>query len=109
MSRAAAQSGPRFRVLGSESGYRSYGLDSQEPALKSGMLPDNPEFGTTPESDWGGLGIDGDGGGSGQRVGRQIAFMHESRHFASNSDLEYRFSVGVAPRKGLPPCGGWGR
>jgi len=61
MSRAAAQSGPRFRVLGTESGYRSYGLDGQEPALKGGMLPDAPEFGTTPEADWGLLGIDGDG------------------------------------------------
>ncbi|MDH6181124.1 scyllo-inositol 2-dehydrogenase (NADP+) [Microbacteriaceae bacterium SG_E_30_P1] len=61
MSRVAAQSGPRFRVLGTESGFRSYGLDTQEPVLKEGMLPDAPAYGTTPEADWGLLGIDGAG------------------------------------------------
>lgn len=60
MSRVAAQSGPRFRVLGSESAYRVYGLDGQEPALKDGVLPDAPGFGSTPESEWGILGIDGE-------------------------------------------------
>lgn len=59
MSRAAAQSGPRFRVLGSESGYTVYGLDGQEPALKLRRWPGSDGYGLTPESEWGLLGIDG--------------------------------------------------
>ena len=59
MSRAAAQSGPRFRVLGSESAYRSYGLDGQEPALKEYQWPGTAGYGVTPESEWGELGIEG--------------------------------------------------
>ena len=59
MSRAAAQSGPRFRVRGSESGYTVYGLDGQEPALKLQKWPGSDGYGVTPESEWGLLGIDG--------------------------------------------------
>ncbi len=59
MSRVAAQSGPRFRVLGSEWGYTVYGLDGQEPALKLQQWPGSDGYGVTPESDWGLLGIDG--------------------------------------------------
>ncbi|HQE47176.1 MAG TPA: Gfo/Idh/MocA family oxidoreductase [Rhodoglobus sp.] len=59
MSRAAAHSGPRFRVLGSESGYTVYGLDGQEPALKLQKWPGSDGYGVTPESEWGLLGIDG--------------------------------------------------
>ena len=59
MSRAAAQSGPRFRVLGSESGYRVYGLDNQEPALKEYSWPGSVGYGVTPEAEWGDLGVEG--------------------------------------------------
>jgi predicted dehydrogenase len=59
MSRVAAQSGPRFRVLGSESGYTVYGLDGQEPALKVRTWPGDAGYGETPEAEWGLLGIDG--------------------------------------------------
>jgi len=59
MSRAAAQSGPRFRVLGSENGYTVYGLDNQEPALKLKQWPGSDGYGITPEAEWGILGIDG--------------------------------------------------
>jgi predicted dehydrogenase len=59
MSRAAAQSGPRFRVLGSESGYTVYGLDGQEPMLKLAQWPGSEGYGVTPEAEWGLLGIDG--------------------------------------------------
>jgi scyllo-inositol 2-dehydrogenase (NADP+) len=59
MSRVAGQSGPRFRVLGSESAYTVYGLDGQEPALKEQRWPGSEGYGVTPESDWGMLGIDG--------------------------------------------------
>jgi len=63
MSRAAAQSGPRFRVLGSESGYTVYGLDGQEPALKLQKWPGSEGYGVTPESEWGLLGIEGSDAG----------------------------------------------
>lgn len=58
MSRVAAQSGPRFRVLGDASGYTVYGLDGQEPDLKVGRWPGSAGYGETPETDWGLLGID---------------------------------------------------
>jgi len=63
MSRAAAQSGPRFRVLGSESAYTVYGLDGQEPMLKLAQWPGSAGYGVTPEAEWGLLGIDGSEGG----------------------------------------------
>jgi predicted dehydrogenase len=59
MSRAAGQSGPRFRVLGSESAYTVYGLDGQEPMLKLAQWPGSEGYGSTPEAQWGLLGIDG--------------------------------------------------
>ncbi len=58
MSRVAAQSGPRFRVLGDESGYSVYGLDGQEPDLKVGRWPGAEGYGETPKAQWGLLGID---------------------------------------------------
>ena len=58
MSRVAAQSGPRFRVLGDESGYSVYGLDGQEPALKVGRWPGSEGYGETPAAQWGLLGVD---------------------------------------------------
>ena len=63
MSRAAGQSGPRFRVLGSRSAYTVYGLDGQEPALKDRRWPGSDGFGATAEAEWGLLGIDGSDAG----------------------------------------------
>jgi len=60
LSRAAGQSGPRFRVLGSESAYTVYGLDGQEPALKEQRWPGSAGYGVTPESEWGLLGVAAD-------------------------------------------------
>lgn len=59
MNGMAAQVGPRFHVLGSESGYTKWGLDSQEPALAAGMTPTDPAYGVDPQTHWGTLGIDG--------------------------------------------------
>lgn len=59
MSSVAAQSGPRFRVLGSEAGYVSWGLDGQEAALKEGLVPTDPGYGVTPPERWGSLGVPG--------------------------------------------------
>jgi predicted dehydrogenase len=45
MSRVAALSGPRFRVLGDSGTYSVSGLDGQEAALDSGMLPTDDGYG----------------------------------------------------------------
>jgi scyllo-inositol 2-dehydrogenase (NADP+) len=37
--------GPRFRVVGSEAGFLSWGLDPQEAALRDGARPTDPGFG----------------------------------------------------------------
>ena len=59
MSRFSAQNGPRFRVLGSDSGYTVYGLDGQEPTLMAGGTPLDAGYGVEPEAKWGILGING--------------------------------------------------
>lgn len=54
VSATTAQLGPRFRVLGSASGYVKYGLDPQEDALRAGRRPSDGEpWGVEPESMWG--------------------------------------------------------
>lgn len=60
MSTTAAQSGPRFRVLGSAAAWTSYGLDGQEAALKAGGRPTDDGFGEVPPERWGVLGRDGE-------------------------------------------------
>jgi len=60
MNGLAAQKSPRLHVLGSESAYTVWGLDSQEAALKKGASPADLDFGVADEADWGLLGIDGD-------------------------------------------------
>jgi len=60
MNGMAPQVGPRFHVLGSESGYTKWGLDGQEPALAAGMTPSDPAYGIEPQIHWGALGTDGD-------------------------------------------------
>lgn len=59
LSRVAAQSGPRFRMLGSAAAYVVHGLDRQEPDLKAGALPTDGGYGVEGPSDWGTIGVDG--------------------------------------------------
>ncbi|TFD47329.1 oxidoreductase [Cryobacterium frigoriphilum] len=59
MNGLTGQKGPRFRVLGSAAAYTTWGLDSQEPALKVGGAPTDPGFGEVPHDRWGLLGLDG--------------------------------------------------
>jgi len=60
LSRLAARSGPRFRVLGSDAGFVVHGLDRQEPDLKAGMLPTDDRYGIEDPESWGTLGVDGE-------------------------------------------------
>lgn len=52
MSSVAGQAGPRFRVLGSDGAFASWGLDVQEPQLAAGMSPTDPAYGLPPEEQW---------------------------------------------------------
>jgi scyllo-inositol 2-dehydrogenase (NADP+) len=52
-SHMAADSGPRFRVLGSRAAYVMYGLDVQAIQLQSGARPGESGFGQDPPDDWG--------------------------------------------------------
>ncbi|MET9154598.1 Gfo/Idh/MocA family oxidoreductase [Streptomyces griseoflavus] len=55
VSATTAQLGPRFRVLGSASGYVKHGLDPQEAALRDGLRP-GTGWGLEPEELWGRIG-----------------------------------------------------
>ncbi|MDQ1484510.1 MAG: scyllo-inositol 2-dehydrogenase [Actinomycetota bacterium] len=60
-SAVTPQLGPRFRVLGSRSGYVKYGLDVQEEALRAGRRPDSDDdWGSEDEASWGSLGVAGE-------------------------------------------------
>jgi scyllo-inositol 2-dehydrogenase (NADP+) len=45
--------GPRFMLHGTEGSYVKYGTDPQEEALIRGHYPDEPDWGSEPESNWG--------------------------------------------------------
>jgi scyllo-inositol 2-dehydrogenase (NADP+) len=59
MNGLAAQTGPRFRVLGSQAGFTKHGLDPQEAALRDGARPTDPGFGHEPATAAGVLGLSG--------------------------------------------------
>jgi scyllo-inositol 2-dehydrogenase (NADP+) len=58
MTLVAAQTAPRFRVLGTDAAYVKEGVDVQEEALRAGRTPDEPDWGLEPEERWGRLGTD---------------------------------------------------
>jgi predicted dehydrogenase len=55
MSAAAADVGPRLRVLGDRAAYVKHGLDVQEARLRAGTDPRDPGFGAEPREAWGRL------------------------------------------------------
>lgn len=59
MNSLAPQFGARFHVLGSQTGYTSYGLDGQESALGAGISPLSDDYGVTPAERWGVFGVEG--------------------------------------------------
>ena len=59
-SSVAAQPGPRFRVLGTEGAFVSWGVDVQEPQLAAGISPGDPEYGQLPEDQWPMVGAGGE-------------------------------------------------
>jgi predicted dehydrogenase len=59
-SATAAAFGPRFRVLGSQGAYVTYGLDGQEGELRAGRTPRDEGFGATPQDQYGKFGAEGE-------------------------------------------------
>ena len=45
--------GPRYQLHGTDGSYLKYGIDPQEEALKSGLLPTGEDWGKEPEAEWG--------------------------------------------------------
>ncbi|HEX6347041.1 Gfo/Idh/MocA family oxidoreductase [Umezawaea sp.] len=56
-SAAAANNGPRFRLLGDRAAFTSHGMDGQEDALLDGLRPGDQGWGVEPESAWGSIGL----------------------------------------------------
>lgn len=46
---------PRYYIYGTEGAFIKHGLDPQEELLKAGVVPQGPEWGKEPESNWGTL------------------------------------------------------
>jgi predicted dehydrogenase len=59
MSALSADLGPRFRVLGDQAAYTTYGLDVQEEQLRDGTGPGDQGYGVTPPEAYGMLGTPG--------------------------------------------------
>jgi predicted dehydrogenase len=49
--------GPRFRVMGSDGAFVSWGLDVQETQLAAGIDPADPDYGMSPEEQWPVVGV----------------------------------------------------
>jgi predicted dehydrogenase len=47
------ESGPRYTIHGTEGSFLKWGIDPQEDMLKAGHLPNENNWGSEPESDWG--------------------------------------------------------
>jgi predicted dehydrogenase len=58
MNQVARVAGARFRVLGLNGTYEKWGLDPQEDALKAGLRPGDPGWGSEPRERWGHLSTD---------------------------------------------------
>jgi predicted dehydrogenase len=59
MSAISADLGPRFRVLGDQAAYTTYGLDGQEEQLRDAIGPGDHGYGVTPPEAYGMLGTPG--------------------------------------------------
>ena len=57
-SALAATRNPRFRLLGDHATFTKYGLDVQEPQIKTGLRPGDEGWGVEPAADAGVLGVD---------------------------------------------------
>ncbi len=76
-SATAADLGPRFRLLGTQGAYVTYGLDVQEAALRAGGRP-GPGWGEVPQADWGVLtNVDGETSPLPTRAGQYQSFYAE--------------------------------
>ena len=88
MSLVAAESGPRFRVMGDRGTFTKFGLDVQEDSLKAGIRPGDPQWGEDPKDGWG-----------------RLANGNEVRAVPTERGAYERYYAGVAAaiRDGAPP------
>ncbi|WP_371484712.1 Gfo/Idh/MocA family oxidoreductase [Kitasatospora sp. NBC_00315] len=96
MSATAADLGPRFRVLGSEGAYVTFGLDGQEDALRSGRTPKEADWGVTPAGHHGRLGAGDDAAEFPTLPGRYQAYyagMVEALHGRAPVPVDPRDAV----------------
>lgn len=96
MSATAADLGPRFRVLGSEGAYVTFGLDGQEDALRSGRTPKDTDWGVTPADRYGRLGAGDDAAAFPTLPGRYQAYyadIAEALHGRAPVPVEPRDAV----------------
>ncbi len=93
---------PRFILNGTLGSFVKYGLDPQEAALKSGLLPDSPGWGTEPESEWGTLNTEWNGLSVKGKIetlpGDYLAFytsVYEALHHAHQPPVSLDEAIGV--------------
>ncbi|MCR6489496.1 Gfo/Idh/MocA family oxidoreductase [Amycolatopsis sp. OK19-0408] len=78
-SALAGTQNPRFRVLGDQATFTKYGLDVQEPQIKSGVRPGDDGWGVEPAADAGKIGIGNDVKTVPTEVGRYEQFYAQVR------------------------------
>lgn len=91
--------GPRFQLHGTNGSYIKYGVDPQEEALKSGVSPAIPEWGTEPESEWGMLNTDLDGvhfRGKVETIAGSYLLFYSNIYDAVRNSLELAVKPGEA-------------
>jgi predicted dehydrogenase len=87
-SAAAAQVGPRFRVLGGRAAFVKVGLDVQEEMLRGGARPGDPGFGEEPRERWGRIGAE-----------KELTPVPTER----GAYVDYYAGIAAALRDGAPP------
>jgi scyllo-inositol 2-dehydrogenase (NADP+) len=55
VSSLASEGGPRYRIHGAKASFVKSGFDPQEPQLRAGMVPTDPQFGREAREHWGRL------------------------------------------------------
>ncbi|HKL34309.1 MAG TPA: Gfo/Idh/MocA family oxidoreductase [Tangfeifania sp.] len=81
--------GPRYSIFGEYGTFHKWGIDNQEDNLKAGKLPDEEDWGTEPEKEWGTLVYEKDG----------LEFSGKVQTIAGNYNAFYS-NVSDALRKG---------
>jgi predicted dehydrogenase len=96
----AYRPGPRLRLTGARGLYERFGLDPQEEALRSGMRPSDEGWGEEPETAWGRLSAEGDGGPIDERVRPELG-AYERFYALLRDALRHGGDPPVGPDEGV--------